>query len=291
VSTPARSSLTKPGPSWGKKDKHCRPDDPADARQGSYWDHVILDPQTKLIVSLVVGRRDADSVVQLFTDFYARTGGHLPQLIVTDEYAPYRTVILDVYGVLREELTLTPEQEQQYDRDGMGQYFFPAEVTYATVHKEKEKGRVVAVEQRVVFGTASQAGQTLAESGRSEAINTSFVERYHGTQRQFNARKKRKAYTFSKELCCHEACTWLVVVWYNIGWCVRTLREKVQENPPRYQGRTPAMAAGLADHAWTMEELLSYPLYPCQDSPPKPVRTYADVLQRLSRGHADLGSG
>ncbi|MFO0846110.1 MAG: hypothetical protein U0797_27635, partial [Gemmataceae bacterium] len=185
----------------------------------------------------------------------------------------------------------TPEQERPYDRDGMGQYFFPVGVTYATVHKEKEKGRVVAVEPRVVFGTAERAEQALEESGCSEAITTSFVERYHGTQRQFNARKKRKAYTFSKELGCHEACTWLVVVWYNFGWCVRTSRQEVQESPPRYRGRTPAMAAGLADHPWSMEELLSYPLYPCHDSAPKPVRTYEDVLRRLSRGRADLGSG
>src|SRR6202790_49616 len=85
ASNPSKSSPTRPGPSWGKKDKHCDPDDPDDAQQGSYWDHVIIDPETKLIVSLVVGRRTADTVVQVFTDFYDRTGGHLPELITTDE--------------------------------------------------------------------------------------------------------------------------------------------------------------------------------------------------------------
>ena len=280
----------RPGPSWGKKDKHCDPDDLADAGQGSYWDHVIIDPETKLIVSLVVGRRNADTVVQIFTDFYDRTGGYLPQLIVTDEYAPYRTVILDVYGVLREDLGLTPQEEQEFDREEMPQFFFPVEITYATVHKEKENGRVVAVNSQVVFGTLEQAEQTLAESERSQTINTSIVERYHGTQRQFNARKKRKAYTFSKELSLHEACTWLVVVWYNFGWCVRTLRQKVQEEPARYDNRTPAMAAGLADHAWSMRELLAYPLYLPQDSPQRPARTYDDVLARLQRGKTELAS-
>ena len=78
-----------------KKDKHCDPEDRADAEQGSYWDHVIIDPETKLIISLVVGRRDADTVVQVFTDFYDRTGGYLPELIATDGYAVYETVILD----------------------------------------------------------------------------------------------------------------------------------------------------------------------------------------------------
>lgn len=235
-----------------------------------------------MIVSLVVGRRSADTVAQVFTDFYDRTGGCLPELICTDEYAPYRAVILATYGVWREELQLTAAEEAAFDRDGMPLFYFPVEITYATVHKEKEGGRVVKVTQELVLGSEAQLEQTLAASDQSQTVNTSFVERYHGTQRQFNARKKRKAYTFSKALRMHQACTWLVVLWYNFGWCVRTLRQKVQDEPPRYRPRTPAMAAGLTDHAWTMRELLSYPLYPLNEGPPKSEpRTYADVLERL----------
>jgi len=227
----------------------------------------------------VVGRRDADTVVAVFTDFYGRTDGYLPELICTDEYAVYRTVILDTYGVLRCELELTPEEDAEFSPGG---FFFPEEVTYATVHKHREGGRVVEVTERVVLGSEEKLEETLEGSGRSQSVNTSFVERYHGTQRHFNARKKRKAYTFSKDLGFHEAATWLVVLWYNFGWCVRTLREKVQEDPPRYNYRTPAMAAGLADHAWAMEELLCYPLYPPVDPRPEPPpRTYKDILERL----------
>jgi hypothetical protein len=263
------------GPSWGKKDKHCDPGDPADATQGSYWDHVIIDPETKLIISLVVGRRHADTVVQVFTDFYERTDGALPELITTDGYAAYEAVVLDTYGVWREELGLTPQEEAGFERTGMPAFYFPVEITDATVRKERKGGRVVAVTSHVVLGSEGQAEETLAGSERSQTINTSFVERWFGTQRQFGGRKKRKAYTFSKELSFHEACTWLVVVWYNFGWCVRTLRQKVQEDPPRYHSRTPAMAAGLADHVWTMQELLSCPLYPPKVAPPKcKIRTY-----------------
>ena len=267
---------------WGKKDKRCDPADPDDAQRGSYWDHVIIDPQTKLIVSLVVGRRNADTVVQVFADFYDRTDGALPELITTDGYAVYEAVILDTYGVWREELGLTPEEAAEFDRTGMPEFYFPVEIAYATVLKEKEGGRVVAVTSQVVLGSEEQAEEALGESERSQAINTSFAERWFGAQRQFSGRKKRKAYTFSKELSFHEACTWLVVVWYNFGWCVRTLRQKVQEEPPRYHYRTPAMAAGLADHAWTMHELLCYPLYPPKDAPQRStIRTYKDILERL----------
>jgi hypothetical protein len=267
---------------WEKKDKHCNPLDPADAEQGSYWDHVIFDPETKLVISLVVGQRNADTVVQVFTDFYDRTDGTLPELITTDGYAIYEPVILDTYGLWREDLELTLQEEAEFDRNGMPEFYFPVEITYARVVKEKEGGRVVEVSSEVVLGSEEQAEETLAESERSQTINTSFVERWFGTQRQFNGRKKRKAYTFSKELSFHTACTWLVVVWYNFGWCVRTLRQKVQEDPPRYHYRTPAMAAGLADHAWTMRELLSYPLYPPKVAPRRgKVRTYKEVLERI----------
>jgi hypothetical protein len=267
---------------WEKKDKQCDPDDPDDAEQGSYWDHAIIDPETKLIISLVVGRRNADTVVQVFTDFYDRTNGALPELITTDGYAVYETVILDTYGLWREELELTAEEEAEFDRVGMPEFYFPVEITYARVLKEKEGSRVVGVTSEVVLGSEEQAEKTLEESERSETINTSFMQRWFGTQRQFNGRKKRKAYTFSKELSFHEASTWLVVVWYNFGWCVRTLRQQVQEDPPRYHYRTPAMAAGLADHVWTMHELLCYPLYPPKDPPQRSkVRTYKEVLERL----------
>src|SRR6266853_779173 len=69
---------TKPGPLWEKKDKHCNPHDPADQDQGSQWDHVLLDTESRLIVSLVVGKRTTETLQQAFRDFYQRTDGGLP---------------------------------------------------------------------------------------------------------------------------------------------------------------------------------------------------------------------
>ena len=43
----------------GKKEKHCDPEDPADAEQGDHWDHVALDPEHRLVVSVVPGKRTA----------------------------------------------------------------------------------------------------------------------------------------------------------------------------------------------------------------------------------------
>jgi len=225
----------RPGPSWGKKDKHCDPSDPSDREQGSYWDHVLLDADSRLLVTLVIGRRDTDTVRQAFADFYRRTDGDLTPLITSDEYAPYLTVIIETYGVRKEELELTEEQKVVYDYEGMPEIYFPVEMAYATVHKEREKGHVVRVEQRVVLGTKEQVTEALGQGATSETVNTSYVERYHGTQRHFNARKARKVYTFSKGLAFHVAVTWLCVTFYNFGWMPRTLRQRVRRRPSRYR--------------------------------------------------------
>jgi hypothetical protein len=100
-------------------------------------------------------------VVQVFTDFYDRTNGALPELITTDGYAVYEPVILDTYGVWRADLGLTPEEEAEFDRQGMAEFYFPVEITYATVHKHKEGGRVREVTGRLVLGSEEQLEQTL----------------------------------------------------------------------------------------------------------------------------------
>ncbi len=275
---------------WEKKDKHCEPDDPADAEQGSFWDHILIDPDTKLIISLVVGRRTGDTVVAAFTDYGNRTDWEWPELITTDGYKVYEVVILDTYGVWLDELGLCPKERAEFERLGVPQYCYADDVAYARVVKEREGNRVVAVNKEIVFGSEEQVEKTLAESERSKTLNTSFAERWLGTQWQFNGRKKRRAYTFSKELSFHIACTWLVVVCYNFCWCVRTLRQKVQEQPPRYHQRTPAMAAGLAEQPWSARELLSYPVYPKDRPDDRKPRTYKEVLDRIGSVYEEIAS-
>ena len=221
----------------------------------------MLDSASRLIVSLVIGRRTPATLQQAFTDFYQRTDGGLPALITTDEYAAYLTVIVSTWGVRKEDLEMTDAQKEEYGWDEMPAVYFPVEISYATVHKEREQGRVVRVEQRVIFGTAPQVAEALAAGTTAPSINTSYVERWNGTQRNFNARKTRKTYCFSKELSFHIAVTWLCIVAYNFWWKPRTLREEVQVDPPRYAYRTPAMVAGLADEPWSVEQILRYPLY------------------------------
>jgi hypothetical protein len=237
---------------------------------------VLIDADSRLIITLVIGRRETETARQAFADFYRRTDGDLTTLITSDEYAPYLSVIVQTYGVAKEDLELTQEQKVQYDYESLPEVYFPVEMAYATVHKKREGGHVVGVEQRVVLGTEHQVAEALAPGSTAKTVNTSYVERYHGTQRHVNARKARKVYTFSKELLLHVAVTWLCVTFYNFGWMPRTLRERVHEEPPRYRYRTPAMAAGLTDKAWSMADILTYPLFPSNQRPESSQRPHGD---------------
>ncbi len=134
----------------------------------------------------------------------------------------------------------------------------PPELNYATVHKTREKGRVVKIDFRVVFGTAAAVLAALAVSAVSKAINTAFVERHNGTDRNRNARKVRKSYCFSKDAQVHQAVTYFTMYSYNFCWPVRTLRLRERAGRP-WQQRTPAMAAGLTDHVWSLSEWLAFP--------------------------------
>jgi IS1 family transposase len=82
----------------GKKEKHCDPARAADARKGDNWDHVGFDPEHRLVVTVVAGKRTVQNTQALIEDFKKRTGGRRMRLITTDEYLPYRDAILKTYG-------------------------------------------------------------------------------------------------------------------------------------------------------------------------------------------------
>jgi IS1 family transposase len=236
----------------GKKEKHCDPDEPADARRGDNWDHVAFDPEHRLVVSVVPGKRSEDKVHRLVQDFKGRTGGKLMNLMTSDEYPAYKAAIFETYAV-----------EQGQPRTGRPGRppkpvkVLPKKLKYATVHKERKDGRVVRVTMQVVFGALAAVLAALARSLVSKVVNLAFVERHNGSDRNRNRRKVRKTCCFSKDWQVHEAMTYFTLYSYNFCWPVRTLRQGDRE--AGYVQRTPAMAAGLTDHVWTIQEWATYP--------------------------------
>ena len=235
-----------------KKRKHCDNDVSDDSRQGDNWDHVAYDPEHRLVVSVVPGKRTAKNIEKLVSDFKKRTDGRVMNLITSDEYKPYKKAILKAYGenaaVAHTGKRGRPKGSRRVPVKGL---------TYAAVHKTRRKGRVVKIDLRAVFGSEAQVQVAIENSAVSNTINTSFVERHNGTDRNRNARKVRKTYCFSKDWDVHNAMTYFTMYSYNFCWPVRTLCLQGQDG--RWFSRTPAIAAGLSDHIWSLREWLTYP--------------------------------
>jgi IS1 family transposase len=206
-------------------------------------------------VSVVPGKREGAKTHELVRDFQKRTEGRLMNLMTSDEYPVYAEAIRDTYAT-----TTTPLRTGKPGRPKGPRQVLPEGLKYATVHKTRQKGRVVKVETRVVFGTLVGVLAALAVSLVSKVVNTVYVERHNGTDRNRNSRKVRKSYAFSKDWEIHEAVTRFSMYSYNFCWAVRTLREGNRDMG--YSQRTPAMAAGLTDHVWSLREWLTFPMAP-----------------------------
>jgi IS1 family transposase len=235
-----------------KKQKNCDPANPADDHKGDWWDHVAIDPEHRLILAVVPGARSIENAEEVVATVQDRTDDASPRLMTSDEYPAYAAAIEAAFGE-----PVTPPTTGPGRRPILPERRLPEGLTYATVHKERENVCVVAVERRLILGTEAGLESALDASSVSRTINTSFVERQHGTDRGQNARKARKTYRFSKDWRVHEAMTYFTLYRYNFGWVVRTLRQRDGEG--RWQQRTPAMAAGLADHVWSTREWVSFP--------------------------------
>jgi len=85
-------------------------------------------------------------------------------------------------------------------------------------------------------------------------INTAYIERLNATFRERLAALARRRRAGAHKPCRLEAGMWLVGTTYNLVWRHCSLGE----------GRTPAMAARLTEHRWSVEELLRYPVPPAE---------------------------
>ena len=226
----------------GKKEKHCDPDDEADWFRGDQWDHVAFDPDSRLVLEVVVGKRLGTTAEMLLEGLKRRLGGRAPELVTSDGDAAYEGALLGIFGEEK-----TPERTGKPGRPAGPRVEPPEGTCYGRVVKHKKKGRLERVEAEVVFGTPPEG----------QATSTSYLERHNATDRQRNARKGRKTYRFSKDWETHEAMTTFTMYSYNFCWAVRTLRVKGAAG--QWRQRTPAMAAGLADHVWPLEEWLTLP--------------------------------
>jgi hypothetical protein len=227
------------------------------------WVWTAMDPTSKLLVVVDVGCRTlamAQRVVHQVTRVLAP--GCVP-LFLTDGLKDYGTALLTHFGQW-----VHPERRQEKGPRPKPRWMPLPELLYAQVVKAYRRRRLVGVTHRVVFGTRLATEQVLAACGWT--INTAFIERLNLDIRQRVAAIGRRVNT----LCQGEASLLdqlvLFQVYHNFVLPHASLRQPLpipeashgSGSAKRWRPCTPAMAAGLTDHVWSLKEVLFYRVPP-----------------------------
>lgn len=217
---------------------------------GRHWIWASIDPESKLIINFFVGQRTLDDCRTFINDLLARI--RTKPLFTSDELPHYETVLVEKFSRL--------EQQPKTGKRGRPKKPKPVidpEFQYATVHKVRQNSKVVKVERNIVFGNPNSIEKVIASSKVSKKINTSFIERANLTLRNYNKKLARKTLCFAKQKRTLEAQANITVTYYNF---TRPHRGLTVRNPNgTHLKRTPAMAAGLSERAWPINEILAYP--------------------------------
>jgi len=228
-----------------------------------HWVWAAMDPVTKLLLTIDVGARTlamAQRVVHQVVQVLAP--GCVP-LLLTDGFKEYTTALLTHFG----QWVQPPRRQDTGPAPKLRWMPLPG-LRYAQVIKTVRRRRLVRVRHRVVFGTLEAVQQVLAACGWQ--INTAFVERLNLTIRQHVAAIGRRVTALCKGEEGLRQQLALYHCYYNFCLPHASLRQLLPQSEPthgsgsakRWRLQTPAMAAGLTDHVWTLREVLLFRVPP-----------------------------
>ncbi|HEY5468508.1 MAG TPA: DDE-type integrase/transposase/recombinase [Coriobacteriia bacterium] len=183
---------------------------------GSVWTWVAIDADTKLVPSWLVGQRDTDDAIMFMSDVSNRLRNRVQ--LSTDGHAAYLTAVEAVFGC---------------DID-----YAIIQKLYGTAEDERRYSPVecIGIEKRTIQGNPDDA-----------KISTSYVERQNLTMRMGMRRFTRLTNGFSKKAENLAAAVSLHFMHHNFARIHKTLSKPYP--------MTPAMAAGVADHIWSLKEI------------------------------------
>jgi IS1 family transposase len=199
------------------KEKNCSAEMKREGA-GDCWTWVALCAETKLVPCWAVGGRDAGYAYEFMHDLKSRLANRVQ--LTTDGHKAYLGAVEDAFGC-------------EIDYAMLQKVYGPSP---SNKHPETRysPGTVTGITKEVISGSPDKA-----------LTSTSYVERQNLTMRMAMRRFTRLTNGFSKKLQNHEAAIALHYMHYNFARIHKTLRI------------TPAMAAGVTDHVWELEEIIA----------------------------------
>jgi len=228
-----------------------------------YWVWTAMDPESKLLLAIDVGDRTLVMAQRLVHQVVQILAPGCVPLFLTDGFKDYLTALLTHYG----QWVQLPRRQDKGPAPKPRWMPLPA-LLYAQVVKSYRRRRMVGVKHRVVFGTQLAIEQILATCGWT--INTAFVERLNLDLRQRVAALGRRVNTLCQGEDGLQHQLMLFQTYHNFVLPHASLRQ-ARLIPEATNGNgsarlcrpcTPAMAAGLTDHVWSLQEVLRFRVPP-----------------------------
>jgi IS1 family transposase len=185
---------------------------------GDCWTWTAIDADSKLLVSYMVGGRDAEYALMLIDDLRGRLANRVQ--LTTDGHRAYLQAVEEAFGA-----------DVDY---GMLVKLYGEPTTSHEASRRYSPTDCVGARKDTITGNPDP-----------KHISTSYTERANLTMRMSMRRFTRLINAFSKKLTNHGHMVALYALWYNFVRIHKTLRV------------TPAMAAGIADRLWSMEDVVA----------------------------------
>ncbi len=202
----------------------------------------MIDMDSRLRVARGIAKNETLASIEVFKTLKHRGHPDAPPATISDGWGGITDAMVEVYGKI-------PEYSGQ-GRPPTRKRSQP-DWKYLQMVKQRENGRVIGIELKAIFGEKDELIELLG-------ISTAYVERTHLTMRLFGSRFVRKTLAYSKALDMYESAAAWDDICYNLTHKHKSLRVEVFDDlNRRWVQRTPAMAAGLTEHVWTVKELLT----------------------------------
>jgi transposase-like protein len=210
-------------------------------KRGILWMGLAMEVSSRLwLAGVVQHARDRMLADRLLRMVRRCASGASQLLICVDGWSAYPNAILRAF----------PQQIKEGLLQGRAQMQVWPQLIIGQVIKTQKKYRLISVQHSLLRGTEQGLAACLTQSKGGTQINTAYIERFNGTIRERLASLTRKCRHASAHLEPFQWGMYLIGCTYNLCWIHDQL------------GQTPAVAAGLTDHTWSLQQVLTYKVTP-----------------------------
>jgi transposase-like protein len=231
---------------------------------GIVWLAMAMMVSTRLWLGGVISTRRDQRLITRLVQIVAACALVAPLLLVVDGFASYIKAFRHAFRT-----------REHHGGRGAPRKVPWRDLPIGQVVNEYAGKRVVGVTRRLVQGTSATARRLMTPTPGCQVLNTAYIERLNGTFRARLAPLARRTHHLVHRKEVLQAGMYRVGALYN--FC--TLHASLTLDSG--QQRTPAMAAGITDHCWRVEELLWHRVPPPRWQPPKCRGRRSKVLQQL----------